>query len=222
MTFCQSCGIPLDGHEEWRGTEADGSPSAEYCIYCYKDGQFAADMDMEQMVAYCVPYLQQAYQLTEEEAEKMMRSVLPQLKRWETPTDRAALEAKADALLERCPIIVLSSITEAGFPRSCALVKVANEGFHKIWVATDAFSRKTTHFRANPKASICYMDGADGVTLVGTVRVLDEPADKATFWQDWMIEHFPIGMKDPTFCVLEFTTQEATFWIDKIFETYTY
>ena len=38
MKFCQSCGMPLTN--EILGTNADGTPNEDYCIYCYKDGKF--------------------------------------------------------------------------------------------------------------------------------------------------------------------------------------
>ena len=36
--FCQSCGIPLT--DENRATNANGSRSEDYCMYCYKNGAF--------------------------------------------------------------------------------------------------------------------------------------------------------------------------------------
>ena len=38
MTRCESCGMPL--HDDTRGAEADGSPSATYCKTCYAKGAF--------------------------------------------------------------------------------------------------------------------------------------------------------------------------------------
>ena len=32
---------------------ADGSPNEDYCIYCCKDGRFAQDVTMEQMIDPC-------------------------------------------------------------------------------------------------------------------------------------------------------------------------
>ena len=46
--FCQSCGMPLNDHNH--GTNADGTPNEDYCIYCYKDGKFTQDLTMEQMI----------------------------------------------------------------------------------------------------------------------------------------------------------------------------
>ncbi len=45
--FCQSCGMPLAGHQ---GTEADGTVSLMYCEYCYQDGKFTQpDITFEEM-----------------------------------------------------------------------------------------------------------------------------------------------------------------------------
>ena len=54
MKFCQSCGMPLTN--EMLGTNADGSPNEDYCIYCYKDGKFTHDMTMEQMIDHCAQF----------------------------------------------------------------------------------------------------------------------------------------------------------------------
>ena len=82
MRFCQSCGMPL-GPDTPLGTEADGSPSADYCSYCYKDGKFTGEMTMEQMIDFCAPMMVQANPgLTEEQAKAQMYQFFPMLKRW--------------------------------------------------------------------------------------------------------------------------------------------
>lgn len=49
--------MPLS--EEVLGTEADGSKSEEYCIYCYKDGAFTGDFTMEEMVDFCSHFVEE-------------------------------------------------------------------------------------------------------------------------------------------------------------------
>ena len=49
--YCQSCGMALTRDEE-RGTEADGSRSETYCVYCYQQGQFLQDVTMEEMAEH--------------------------------------------------------------------------------------------------------------------------------------------------------------------------
>lgn len=82
MKFCQSCGMPL-APDTALGTEADGSPSPDYCSYCYKDGQFAGEMTMEEMIDFCAPMMAQATPgMTQDQAKARMHQFFPMLKRW--------------------------------------------------------------------------------------------------------------------------------------------
>lgn len=84
MKYCQSCGMPLDETGELFGTNADGTKNEDYCVYCYKDGAFTADITMEQMIDFCVPHVVAASEgMTEEAAKKMMQEIYPKLKRWQ-------------------------------------------------------------------------------------------------------------------------------------------
>jgi len=83
--FCQSCGMPLA--DDTMGTNTDGSPNEDYCIYCYKDGSFAQDMTMEQMIDYCAQFTDEinkwsGQNMTVEQTKEMMREFYPTLKRW--------------------------------------------------------------------------------------------------------------------------------------------
>ncbi|GHU99140.1 transcriptional regulator [Bacteroidia bacterium] len=84
--FCQSCGMPLERSEHY-GVNADGSPNREYCLYCFKDGKFTADLTMEQMIEHCARFVEEfnkdsAEKLTREQAIAQMRQYFPKLKRW--------------------------------------------------------------------------------------------------------------------------------------------
>lgn len=80
--ICQSCGMPMEDASLY-GTNADQGANADYCVYCYRDGDFTAKVTMEEMVALCVPHMTDALpELTAENATAMMLEFLPQLKRW--------------------------------------------------------------------------------------------------------------------------------------------
>ena len=73
--FCQSCGMPLTN--EILGTNTDGTLNEDYCIYCYKDGKFAQDMTMEQMIDHCAQFTdeinkQSGQNLTQEQANSSL------------------------------------------------------------------------------------------------------------------------------------------------------
>ena len=79
--FCQSCAMPMT--EELFGTNADGSKNEDYCIYCFKDGEFTSDMTMEEMMNFCIEKMVEVHpEIDKSEASKMMNEVFPQLKRW--------------------------------------------------------------------------------------------------------------------------------------------
>ena len=80
--FCQSCGMYLTGDEE-RARDADGAPSDEWCKWCVDEsGAYAVDCTLDEMVEFCAPMMAQANDVSPDEAISLMRTVLPQLKRW--------------------------------------------------------------------------------------------------------------------------------------------
>ena len=75
--------MPLGEEKELYGTEADGSYSADYCIYCYRDGDFTADITLEEMVNSCLPFILQAHpKMLPAKARAIMTAALSRLKRW--------------------------------------------------------------------------------------------------------------------------------------------
>ena len=89
--FCQSCGMPLTN--DILGTNTDGSKNEEYCIYCYKDGDFTGDFTMEEMVEFCSQFVDKfnkntGQDLSREDYKNVLRQFYPSLKRWQLPADQ--------------------------------------------------------------------------------------------------------------------------------------
>jgi len=82
MKFCQSCAMPLTTPQE-HGINKDGSQNDDYCVYCFKDGAFTADVDMEGMIEACVPFcVEHKVYADADTARAEMRAFFPTLKRW--------------------------------------------------------------------------------------------------------------------------------------------
>ena len=65
------------------GTEQNGAKNEDYCVYCYKDGEFTADMTMDEMIAFCAEHVDEwGMDMTKERAIAMMKESFPGLKRW--------------------------------------------------------------------------------------------------------------------------------------------
>lgn len=126
---------------------------------------------------------------------------------------------KANALMAGCDAVTLASVNENGYPRICVLSKIKSDGIKKVFFATGMAGTKTRHFQSNTKASVCAWKDGDSITLIGTVKVTQERSVLEEMWLSWFIEHFPGGVDDPNYCVLEFTANEATLWIDGEFVT---
>ena len=135
------------------------------------------------------------------------------------------LEEKAAELLAKCDVLTLTSINENGYPRTCLVSKLKAESFSDIFVETSKRSElngKATHFEKNGKASVCYFQGGDSVTLIGDVSIISEPEEKMQFADLCNRGFFKKGIEDPKHRLLKFHTAEATFWIGGKFRTCIY
>ena len=84
--ICQSCGMNMESAQSL-GENADGTPSQEYCTYCYQKGAFTRDATMDEMLETNLQYLdhwneETGNSFTVEEARPLLREFLSTLKRW--------------------------------------------------------------------------------------------------------------------------------------------
>lgn len=69
------------------GTNADGSLNEDYCKWCFDKGAFLQDCTMEEMVDFCVKFVDQVNGVagtsyTADEYRAMLQEQFPKLKRW--------------------------------------------------------------------------------------------------------------------------------------------
>ncbi len=203
------------------GTNTNGSQNEDYCIYCYKDGKFTQDFNMNQMIEFCAQFTDQVNEttggdLTPDRYKEQMRQFFPHLKRWQQKDGRSLAE-KAAALLAQCREVTLVSIDANGFPRPVPMAKGRTTGCNEIWMAADARSVKVSEFKMNPKAGLCYYSYGDSVALRGTVEIITDDKIRSDMWQKGYISHFSGGAADPNYVLLHFVGTEATFYIDREF-----
>ncbi len=80
IRICQSCSMPMNDESVF-GTNEDGSLNSDYCIYCYKDGEFIDKVSMEEYIEMNIPYASQAG-MTKEQMRHHCETIFPTLKRW--------------------------------------------------------------------------------------------------------------------------------------------
>lgn len=84
--ICQSCGMPMVALKEF-GTELNGDLNQDYCVYCYKEGNFTSALTMDEMITHCTEYMEEfnkdsETKVTKEQAIDQMKQFFPTLKRW--------------------------------------------------------------------------------------------------------------------------------------------
>ena len=144
MKFCQSCGMPLN--DQVLGTNADGSKNEDYCMYCYKDGQFLQECTMDEMIEHCAQFVDEVNKglpqpITKEEYIGQMKMYFPLLKRWrktlnisDDVPENPALAGIKDLIAQmadKLPIAYISSVDEEGFPWTKAMLGRRPSGSQK-------------------------------------------------------------------------------------------
>ena len=176
--------------EEILGTNADGSKNEDYCIYCYRDGEFLQDCTMDEMIEHCAQFVDEVNKglpkpITKEEYIGQMKMYFPHLKRWRkelTLTDSipenpalAGVKELIGQMADTLPIAFISSVDDEGYPCTKAMLSPrVREGIKVFYFTTNTFSLRVAHYKENPKASIyfCDAEGFKGIMLRGTMEVL--------------------------------------------------
>lgn len=128
------------------------------------------------------------------------------------------LMEKAAEIMKNASLATIAAVDGEGYPRASTISNIKTEGVKTAWFSSGLRSGKAKCFTQNNKASVCYCDGTNNITLIGTVEILTDPEIKKQLWLDWFIDHFPEGTTDPNYCIFKFTARQAMFWIDRQYE----
>lgn len=111
-------------------------------------------------------------------------------------------------LINKATLTTMSYIDMNGFPVTKAMLPPRErEGIKEFWFTTNTSSNKVNCLKENPKASIYFVDKRffRGVSISGTVEVLETMEAKERIWQEGDIAYYKEGVTDPDYCVLKFT-----------------
>lgn len=117
-------------------------------------------------------------------------------------------------LADKANLTFISYVDDDGFPITKAMLKPRErEGMKTFWFSTNTSSNKVKFFRKNAKASIYFVDKRffRGVSLRGTVEVLETAEAKERIWQEGDTMYYKEGVTDPDYCVLKFTAVEGRY-----------
>lgn len=121
------------------------------------------------------------------------------------PHREGILEAAREVMLEAgtCALITLGP---EGRPQARAMDPFPPEGDFRVWMGTRRDTRKVGQLREDPTASLYYFDpdGPAYVTLIGRVRLVDDPAERRRRWKKEWEPYYPQGPGGEHYLLLEF------------------
>lgn len=118
-------------------------------------------------------------------------------------------------MIDKAGVSFLSCVDGEGFPITKAMLRPRErQGIRTLWFSTNTSSNKVKCFRENNRASVYFMDKRffRGVSLVGTVEVLETPEAKERIWQRGDTMYYKEGVTDPDYCVLKFTAEKGRYY----------
>lgn len=118
-------------------------------------------------------------------------------------------------LIEKSTQAFIAYIDGEGYPITKAMLKPRDrKDIREFWFTTNTSSNKVKFFRENPKASIYFVDKRffRGVSLIGTVEVLEDQESKRQIWLEGDTMYYPLGVDDPDYCVLKFTAIKGRYY----------
>ena len=124
-------------------------------------------------------------------------------------------EKTVGRMADQAKTVFLSYIDSQGFPATRAMLAPRErEGIRVFWFSTNTSSQKVAAFRRNPKGSIYFVDRLffRGVSLCGTVEVLEDPRSKERLWRMGDRMYYSRGVTDPDYCVLKFTAERGRYY----------
>jgi general stress protein 26 len=128
--------------------------------------------------------------------------------------DKEEAKKKGLQLVKRSKVVMLGTNGEYGYPNIKALLKAENEGLYKIWFSTNTSSKRVEQIRKSNKACVYFVNKFlfKGLMLVGDVELYNDIETKRRFWQKGDKKYYPLGIEDPDYTVVCFTTKWGNYY----------
>ena len=102
--------------------------------------------------------------------------------------DRAAVLNAAREVAQKARYATFVTIGEDGQPQARIVDALGPDEEFTVWVGTNPVTRKVAEIAKDPRVTVSFFDpsGPAYVTLVGTARLVTDPAEKAKHWKsEW-------------------------------------
>ncbi len=116
-----------------------------------------------------------------------------------------------EKMIDKIGVSIISSIDELGFPNTKAMLPPRKRvGVSTFYFTTNTSSMRVSQYLNNNKACVYFFDKRfyRGVMLVGKMEVLTDQETKEMIWEEGDTMYYPLGVTDPDYCVLKFSTEK--------------
>lgn len=126
----------------------------------------------------------------------------------QSPHDRDVLIAAAREIMVTARYCALITTDSAGRTHSRTMDPFPPEGDMKVWLGTNARSRKVREIRRNPKVTLYYFVREDQayVSITGIARLVNDPEEKAKRFKDDWKAFYPDRARD--YLLIEVTPEK--------------
>ena len=118
-------------------------------------------------------------------------------------------------IIDKAGVSIISSIDSEGFPNTKAMLPPRKRvGIKEIYFSTNTSSMRVKQFIENPKSCLYFFDRRffRGVMLRGNMEVLTDSEIKEEIWETGDEMYYSLGVTDPDFCVLKFTSFDGRYY----------
>lgn len=128
-------------------------------------------------------------------------------------TKQKAVE-ESGRLANKAVFAMLGTVNGKGYPDVRAMLKMENRGIKKIWFSTNSSSHKVTQIQRNSRACVYLVDFEKwaGLTLTGSIKILGDKKSRNRLWRKGFEKYYPLGINDPDYSVLCFTTKRGEYY----------
>lgn len=124
----------------------------------------------------------------------------------EADVDEERLIEVAGEIMRAAGECALITVGPEGRPQARAMDAFPPEEDLRVWMGTNPGTRKVAQLRVDPRATLYYYDreGGSYVTLLGEVRIVDDPEERARRFKPEWSEFYDDEHRGPDYVLLEF------------------
>ena len=118
--------------------------------------------------------------------------------------DRAAVLKAAREIAQKARYATFITIGEDGQPQARIVDPLGPDEDFNVWVGTNPLTRKVAEITKDPRVTMSFFDpaGPAYVTLVGTARLVLDPASRAKHWKGAWAPFYKDEHRGPDFALI--------------------